>query len=198
MQFTLLDKKVKQQYDQICYKKNLKKIKEQQKKWTNNNLEKVREYRRKHYRKYAEIINEKSRKKYTEDPEKFRQKCKKWKTDNPEEYLESQRKFRQNNSEKIKKWTSDCRRANKLKILTHYSNGTLSCACCGEDTYQFLTLDHINNNGNVDRKKGLTSNKIQVYLIKNNYPLGFQILCYNCNCARAKNKNKICPHKLDV
>ena len=32
---------------------------------------------------------------------------------------------------------------------------------------------------------------------ENNYPDGFQILCYNCNCGRAFNRDNhnICPHK---
>jgi hypothetical protein len=29
---------------------------------------------------------------------------------------------------------------------------------------------------------------------KNNFPRGYRILCYNCNCGRALN-NGICPHK---
>src|SRR5882757_158077 len=32
----------------------------------------------------------------------------------------------------------------RVEVLGHYSKGKFECACCGENIYQFLTLDHIN------------------------------------------------------
>jgi hypothetical protein len=88
------------------------------------------------------------------------------------------------------------------RIISHYSNGKNECACCGENTPLFLTIDHINNNGSKERmlfgKRNGSSGGHHNYrrIIKNNFPIGYQILCYNCNCGRARTETKICPHKL--
>jgi len=84
----------------------------------------------------------------------------------------------------------------KIEVFTHYSNGIPKCACCNENIIEFLALDHINNNGAEDRKKGLHGAVMYRYVRKNNYPEGFQVLCHNCNQARGQDKNNICPHNL--
>lgn len=70
------------------------------------------------------------------------------------------------------------------------------CACCGENERQFLTVDHINNDGHIERKKGFYTNGSQFYrwIVKNNFPKDYQLLCYNCNLGRARNGG-ICPHR---
>ena len=85
----------------------------------------------------------------------------------------------------------------KTLILTHYGNGRLQCICCGEKTYEFLTIDHINNNGNSERKiVRRTGHNLYRYLRKHKFPLGYQTLCFNCNSGKQINKG-ICPHKLE-
>ena len=80
-------------------------------------------------------------------------------------------------------------------VISHYTDGSMKCTCCGENIYKFLTIDHINNNGSDDRSNGIFSGHGLInYLIKNNFPEGFTVLCYNCNCGRATNNGK-CPHK---
>jgi hypothetical protein len=64
------------------------------------------------------------------------------------------------------------------------------CQCCGETQRQFLTLDHINGGGNTHRRSlfnGKTIGGIAFYrrLRAQGYPDGFQVLCWNCNMARA-------------
>jgi len=82
----------------------------------------------------------------------------------------------------------------KLDVFIHYGGNPPKCACCGESGLRFLTIDHINNDGGKHRKLGLTGARLYRWLIKNNFPKEFQILCYNCNCGRARNGG-ICPHK---
>ena len=81
----------------------------------------------------------------------------------------------------------------KQAILNHYGN---NCNCCGEQNSKFLTVDHINGGGCKHRKKlGLAAgNDFYNWLIKNNFPSGYQILCFNCNCGKSINGG-ICPHK---
>jgi hypothetical protein len=79
----------------------------------------------------------------------------------------------------------------KQKILDNYGS---KCACCSIDVWQFLTIDHVNNDGAEERKK-LQRTSIYGFLVKNNYPKDrYQILCMNCNYC--KGHNGICAHKL--
>lgn len=81
----------------------------------------------------------------------------------------------------------------KLKVFEAY--GGPKCNCCGEDNIKFLTMDHINNDGNLHRREDSSVGPgLYRWLDRNNYPPGFQVLCWNCNLGKAHNKG-ICPHK---
>lgn len=81
----------------------------------------------------------------------------------------------------------------KIKIFNHYCNYDIKCNCCGERQIEFLSIDHINNDGYQNRKR--TGFRLYVWIIKNNFPPIFQILCMNCNWARAYQPDHICPHQ---
>lgn len=67
------------------------------------------------------------------------------------------------------------------------------CACCGETTYEFLTVDHVKNDGSLHRQQ-IGQRMIYRWLKENNFPKrGFQLLCYNCNLAKARYGK--CPHQ---
>ncbi len=83
----------------------------------------------------------------------------------------------------------------KKYTIKYYSNGKMNCNCCDENIYKFLTVDHINGRKPHNHDRSMTGIKLLWWLKKNKYPKGFQILCYNCNCSRAKNGG-ICPHKI--
>ena len=76
-------------------------------------------------------------------------------------------------------------------MIVHYSKGVPQCSCCGELIYEFLTIDHVHNDGKDHRKK--IGHNLYDWLIKNNFPDGFQVLCMNCNWA--KGKYGLCPHQ---
>ena len=78
--------------------------------------------------------------------------------------------------------------------MTAYSSGTPICACCGEDEERFLTIDHMNNDGAKHRREVTQGSHLYGWLKRNNYPAGFQVLCYNCNVGRYRNRN-MCPHQ---
>lgn len=77
----------------------------------------------------------------------------------------------------------------RLTVFNHYSNGVPRCHCCGETTFEFLSIDHINGGGNQHRKNIYN---IFLWLIQNDFPDGFQILCYSCNMAKGFYSK--CPH----
>jgi len=68
------------------------------------------------------------------------------------------------------------------------------CNCCGESNRYFLQIDHINNDGYLDKKDKSISSAIVYYekVIKNIQ--NFQILCANCNFGKLINEG-VCPHK---
>jgi hypothetical protein len=84
--------------------------------------------------------------------------------------------------------------ATRKLVLEHYSNGVIECACCGEKEYRFMTIDHVNNDG-AEHRKTVGSKYICSWLIQNNFPDGFQVLCANCNQAKRNGTMGICPHK---
>lgn len=90
-------------------------------------------------------------------------------------------------------WNKKRRKEIKFKVLSHYGGNPPKCACCGENNVGFLTIDHILGDGNKHRKKIGQSN-IYYWLIRNNFPKGYQVLCYNCNLGKAHNDG-VCPHK---
>ena len=67
------------------------------------------------------------------------------------------------------------------------------CACCGETQREFLTIDHINENGAAHRKEVGKGKTIYKFIIKNNFPNDLQILCFNCNWGKYVNDG-VCPH----
>jgi hypothetical protein len=75
----------------------------------------------------------------------------------------------------------------RTRCIQHYGG---TCACCNESRYEFLSIDHIAGGGNKHRK-GI-GNKTWRWLIKNNFPPGFRILCHNCN--QSLGYNGYCPH----
>ena len=93
------------------------------------------------------------------------------------------------------------RRRHREKYETHkkmvFGYYGTKCACCGEDELMFLTVDHINNDGNLHRKNKVSTSHHNIYgwLVRNGFPDGFQILCMNCNMGKHRN-NGVCPHQI--
>lgn len=86
----------------------------------------------------------------------------------------------------------------KIEVLSYYSKGIPKCSCCGERQIQFLTIDHINNDGAEFRKKTKRSgSSLYIWLKRTSFPEGYDVLCFNCNCGRAINGG-ICPHVLNT
>ena len=70
------------------------------------------------------------------------------------------------------------------------------CKCCGEDQLEFLSIDHINNDGALHRKESNCGggSSFYLWLKRHGYPTyNFQVLCFNCNYA--KHRYGLCPHQ---
>ena len=67
------------------------------------------------------------------------------------------------------------------------------CECCGESRTHFLTIDHIGGRKVVGHDRSLRGRKLYHWLKRNNYPKGFRVLCWNCNCSIGMYGE--CPHQ---
>jgi len=125
------------------------------------------------------------------DKEKHRQFVKDWQKRNPEKVA----KYHKIAYARKADYLRNRRQAIKSEVLDHYGR---HCACCAEPEEKFLSIDHKNNDGYKERKgRGGSSDFIHRQIIKNNFPDTYQILCYNCNLGKARNKG-ICPHSLTL
>ena len=66
------------------------------------------------------------------------------------------------------------------------------CVCCGEGEPVFLALDHVNDDGRIHRSKIGNGSAMCRWARMNGYPKSLQLLCHNCNYAKAHSG---CPHK---
>lgn len=126
--------------------------------------------------------------------EKAREYRNAWRNKNPEKYksLRLKHYYKHHENEILKSRLR--RRENKELIIAHYSKSS-SCAICGFTDIRALTIDHINGGGSKHRKlicRG-GGNVFYVWLKKNNYPEGFQVLCMNCQFIK-RDINGECSH----
>lgn len=77
----------------------------------------------------------------------------------------------------------------RMRVFNAY--GGAACACCGDDHYEFLTIDHVQGNG-AEHRRSIGNVDIYRWLERNSYPAGFRVLCMNCNYALGK--HGYCPH----
>jgi hypothetical protein len=83
------------------------------------------------------------------------------------------------------------RSTSKFVVFNHY--GGFVCSCCGTTEPEFLTLEHLNGGGTKHRREVGYGSDFYRWIIKNNFPPGYAILCMNCNFA--KGKYGYCPHQ---
>lgn len=86
----------------------------------------------------------------------------------------------------------------QLKFEALEAYGGAICVCCGELGIWFLTLDHVNNDGNIHRIDGYNATGYSALKVRG-YPQepALQVLCYNCNNGKRVN-NGVCPHQENI
>lgn len=110
-----------------------------------------------------------------------------------EEHRESDnfkcREYYSVHKEDLQRKAREKRKRIREEVIQHYGG---RCACCGESQFEFLTIDHIHGGGTKHRESLGGANYFYNWLIKNNFPEGFQVLCMNCNWAKRFGR---CPHE---
>ena len=70
----------------------------------------------------------------------------------------------------------------KIKVLKMYGGDKPKCANCGDKRYECLQIDHIDNDGNIERRKIPGGENFYYWLIKQKIKKNkYQVLCANCN-----------------
>lgn len=85
----------------------------------------------------------------------------------------------------------------ELREQVFAAYGGYRCVCCGETERMFLTIDHVANDGAEMRQNGTHSRggtQFYQWLRKRGFPVGFQVLCMNCNVGKHRNGG-VCPHQ---
>lgn len=139
----------------------------------------VNEFSQFHGKVCKTCIKTRNHRRYIENKVSILAKSKLWKKENQKRYRSQQDDYRRQKRAELKQ-----------QVLTHYG---ACCACCGEREILFLTIDHIHGNGGLHRRQ-IGKTDMWKWLAQNDYPDGFQILCYNCNVGRYRNGG-VCPHK---
>lgn len=164
------DLEERKQYHKEYYKKNRERSLSTSKKWQLENQEYVREYRKKYWQKRKAELSEYFKQYYQDNKE--------WMIEYAKEWYKGKRNhvsmYRKERNLKI-----------KLNTLTHYGNGKCACVKCGENRLACLSLDHIDGNGAEHRREiGRTAIALYFWLIKNDFPEGYQTLCMNCQFVK--------------
>ena len=154
------------------------------KQYREKNKKRIKLYQQNYNDVNHEVLAQKKRAYYEENKEYIEQKKSEWKAENREKVLTSKRKYNKKNREKVNRSSTEGRKERRLIVLLHYSNGKPMCACCGNNDYDKLTIDHIIPRSGEHLLKHMTGSRIYGWLINNNFPDGYQVLCASCNCSK--------------
>lgn len=123
------------------------------------------------------------------NPDKAKEYRKKYYDENKEKIVEHQKEYQKQNRDFVNERNNKRYKENRDKVLKHYGE---KCECCGESKKAFLAIDHKNHDGGAHRKL-VGKGYMMTWIVRNNYPDTFRILCHNCNFATRY--GEICPHK---
>lgn len=115
-----------------------------------------------------------------------------WRRKNPEKARARDKRINLRHRLYRHRWTAE----RKLEVLNQY--GGPICVCCGEQEFDFLTIEHSRGDGNLHRKTVGVKAGTQFYgwLFRSGFPqdIGLEVLCWNCQIGR-KIGQGICPHE---
>ena len=96
---------------------------------------------------------------------------------------------------RIKHNNATIKRYNEIRDKVFAAYGGYICNCCGETEPSFLSIDHVNNDG-AEHGRKIGNSYSYRWLLINNFPSGFQVLCMNCQWGK-KNNNGVCLHEIN-
>ena len=113
-----------------------------------------------------------------------------WRKEHPGYYGKSNitaKQWHQSHADEINKQKRARNLALKREVVLHYSSGSGQCKRCGFDDVRALSIDHINGGGEKHKRaiKKVSGSLFYLWLKQNNYPLGYQVFCMNCQLIKA-------------
>lgn len=80
----------------------------------------------------------------------------------------------------------------QVEVFSHYSEGDPRCTICGNIDLRVLSIDHINGGGYAHLKEiGIHGGtNFYLWLKKQGYPSGYQVLCMNCQWRKRHTNNE--------
>ena len=180
---------------------------ERTRKWLADNAEQAKESHRLYHQTHRADNNKRSKDWYQTNCENLKPAYRQYRETHKEQIRAGHKRWRDKNQDHVREYSREAarrdratperreyllayRRETRAKVINHYSSGLNVCLCCGESHFEFLTIDHINGGGNKHRQE---VKSVYLWLVRNNFPVGFQVLCYNCNLA--KGRYGYCPHE---
>lgn len=153
-----------------------------------------REWERKHRVKHREEYRINAVERRRSNPDAAREACYRWREKNPKKWKAVGDRWASKN-----RIVYEAERRQTVRQNVFEAYGGFVCACCGEKEPMFLTIDHVENDGNKHRKElatkiGKGGTAFFDWLKRNKFPPGFQVLCRNCNWGKHANGG-ICPHR---
>ena len=158
-----------------------------------------------------ETINKKRMDRYYQNHDEELKKCKRYDDSHKPQKLiyrqknklsisVKQKKYRDENSEHVKKQQSKKYFKNPEKyksmtrqryqnvvtefkkiVISHYSKNKMECKLCKVKGLDFLNIDHIEGRKKMGHSRKVKGSTLYHFLIKNDFPEGYQVLCWNCN-----------------
>ena len=126
---------------------------------------------------------------YQNNKPEYKRRAKDWAYSNPEKRRTICHTYDSSHTEEAMSYN----KKKKLEVLEAYGGPT--CVCCFETEIEFLCIDHIDGGGGKHlreiKKAGSTFYR---WLKKEGWPIGYRVLCHNCNMATRY--NKLCPHQI--
>jgi hypothetical protein len=146
------------------------------------NPEKFKKYQKEWNEKNPDNLKKSQKKYYHNNKEARRANSKKWEINNRERYLKRAKDYNKLHSKDKQEWNKNKR----LLVLSHYSkilskSNIPICMNCGLNGIEFLHIDHIEGIKNKEVKHIRAGSNLINYLIRENFPKGYQVLCGNCN-----------------
>ena len=126
---------------------------------------------------------------YHKHAEKRKAHNKDWVSKNAQRKRDTDAAWRAKNAEERRSYMKARTQERKELVLRHYGG---ICVCCEEQELKFLCLDHVDGGGNKHRAEVGGGTTFYNWIIRENFPAGFQVLCHNCNFAKGAYGS--CPH----
>ena len=135
---------------------------------------------RRYYQRHRERRLEQARQRREQYPDEIAESQRLWREANREYTRQYRRDYDKEHPDRVAETKRRYHASKRRKVLEHY--GT-SCACCGATN--LLEVDHIVPYTTKSPEPRKAPN-LDIWLVKNNFPPGFQILCRGCNRSKAR------------